>query len=458
MNSDVVLTASEFAELVLMRRDEASKVFARAQKGIVWRKHTLDVRWETRNGGPQRVVRVATLPGQLILKFEKNRSRAEARCDASQAADGFPIQEPSAASHTQTRAVACPPDSTKQDLSPEEIMSRFGEAPKHKQDIALNKCDALRSVNDLVLVGGWKKDDAVKLVADESKISAATIYNWFTAVRGFDEQLWPGVLVVDRRGGNVPKMEVASEFLEVIWTQYKQKTQSSFDTCLWTAKRVAPMMKPPVKIPACSDKTIQRRFFERYPDGTRVLYREGSKAWRAKCHTSQTRDRSGLNALELINGDGHELDYLVRFNDGTEGRVMATFWMDLSSNYLFEPYLAPSENTDTIHRSFMLLCEKYGIPKGVYIDNGMGYAGKALSGGDKSRHRFKKIQDEATGVFRLMGVKTTWALPRRGQSKPIERQFRTLEGHLKLAGVDVEAAFLGRVNTTRACLSPARSE
>jgi hypothetical protein len=197
MNVDAVLTAPEFAELAGVYRQAASRIFARAEKGIKWNDCQLAVRWEKLNAKRQRVVRVATLPGNLILKFEKKNALP------------LPGADNPTAPCTQNRAVACPPDSTKQDFSPAGIMSRFGDAPKHKQDVALNKCDALRSVNDLVLVGGWKKDDAVKLVAEESKVTAATIYNWFKAVRGFDEQLWPAVLVVDRRGGNVPKMDVA---------------------------------------------------------------------------------------------------------------------------------------------------------------------------------------------------------------------------------------------------------
>jgi hypothetical protein len=404
------------------------------------------------NGGDQYRFVFTGLPDdwkhKVILHFEK-QFRA--------ATFSLPGADNPTAPCTQNRAVACPPDSTKQDFNfelppvdPAEVLGRFETASGKKRAAAEKKVDALRMVLELERGGGWTKDAAVKFVAAEKEISRQTIWNCYKAVRGYDDKLWLGLLVEDRRGGNNPKIEVSAEFLAVVWTFYKSKRQPSFSLCLWQAKRHATLMQPPVALPNCEDRTIERRFHERYPDATQVLYREGSTAWRKKCHTSQRRDRNDLHALQVINGDGHVLDYEVIWPDSTKGRVMATFWMDLSSNYLFEPYLARSENTDTIHRSFMLLCEKHGIPKGVYIDNGMGYAGKALSGGDKARHRFKKIKDEATGVFKKLGVKATWAMPRRGQSKPIEPAFETLEDHLKvILGRELDDAYLGHDHKSR---------
>jgi transposase InsO family protein len=135
-----------------------------------------------------------------------------------------------------------------------------------------------------------------------------------------------------------------------------------------------------IEIPACSEKTIKRHFDKKFDAETQCRERLGLNAWEAKFWASLKRDRSPYHALEILNGDGHKLDFNVLLPSGKEGRVMATFWMDLSSNFLFPPQIDVSENTDTIRKSFLQICEQYGVPKCVNIDNGMGYSGKDLSG------------------------------------------------------------------------------
>jgi putative transposase len=446
MNMPDLISVADLAEII---GSPSQRTLKRCAKAGRYKESDCPTEWvEGENGGGQYRFVTHKLPPEWLAKVlhHFDKQSLPGAVDAPR--------------HTQARAVAGLPDRTKPDLlddpalaealaklelpevDPVEVTNRYELASRKQQKASERKVDALSAVDRLVRAGVYKVDDCVRVVAADYGVDPNSIYNWKRAVRGYDRKLWLGLLM-DNRGGNREKLSVSDGFLEVVWKFYREKRRPSFDLSLCRAKELAPLMKPPVEIPAVSNKTIQRRFYERYPHGTRTLYREGKKVWGEECHTSQTRDRSGLCALQMINGDGHELDYMVEFPDGTTGRVMATFWMDLSSNYFFEPYLARSENTDTIHRSFLQICEKYGVPQGVYIDNGMGYAGKAMSGGDRTRHRFKKVKDEADGAFRKLGVETKWALPGRGQSKPIERAFRTLEKHLAVALEDIEKAYTG---------------
>lgn len=374
-------------------------------------------------GGKQMEVAVSSLPKDLQKKWARENFR---QSTSTEAAD---LQPASSTSHTR-RAVSCPPVSTKQDLLPlDELQDQFDSASLQKQERAADKVRILHQVSHLSRAG-VKMSDAVAVVAKEAGVSEGAIWGWKKKVRGYPESAWAPALI-DGHQGRSKVCAVSDDFLKLIAFYYLSDTQPDFIQCLRSAKCAARAEDPPVMIPQCSDKTVKRHFDRMFPDEVQCYAREGEKAWEAKFWASMSRDRSMLGALEILNGDGHKLDFWVRFDDGTEGRAMATFWMDLSSNYFFQPFVEKSENMDTIRRSFLHICNTVGVPKCVDIDNGMGYAGKDLSGQDRSRRRFKKVQAEAKGVFGLLGVKTIWAEVAHGQSKPIERAFRTLEGILK---------------------------
>ena len=69
----------------------------------------------------------------------------------------------------------------------------------------------------------------------------------------------------------------------------------------------------------------------------------------------------------------------------------------------------------------------YGIPDFAYLDNGRGFAGKWMSGGTPFRFRGKVTAEEQTGIFKTCGTEVHFSIPRRGQSKPIERAFGDLQ-------------------------------
>jgi putative transposase len=76
--------------------------------------------------------------------------------------------------------------------------------------------------------------------------------------------------------------------------------------------------------------------------------------------------------------------------------------------------------------AFADLFSKWGIPAGCLLDNGRAFASKWITGGAKTRFRFKIREEEPTGILTALGVRIHWATPYRGQSKPIERAFRDL--------------------------------
>jgi hypothetical protein len=268
-------------------------------------------------------------------------------------------------------------------------------------------------------------------------------------VRGYDEQLWPMLLLDNRRGQVRDRLvDIDERFLEKLKEFYLTKSQPSFDSARRSTIREIHSKGMDIPIPTCSNKTLWRQFNQHCPSESQITKRGSEKDWEEKFWPSMRRDRSSLRALQVLNGDGHYLDYWIDFGDGTKGRAVGSFWMDLASNYMFDPVIAKTENMDTIRRGFLDICEQVGVPEMVNIDNGMGYAGKDLSGRDHTRRRFKKQIDEAKGIWGLLGVKTIWAQVAHGQSKPIERAFGTIEEELK-AFPELDKAYLGNCPDSR---------
>lgn len=168
-----------------------------------------------------------------------------------------------------------------------------------------------------------------------------------------------------------------------------------------------------------------RRWIERnIPRVTQVLAREGERGL-AKCFPPQIRDRSTLTALEAVNADCHKIDVFVQW-PGFEKPVRPQIvgFQDLYSNKFLAYRVDLDPNKVAVMQAFGELVETYGIPRHCLFDNGMEFANKWLTGGTKTRFRFKVREDDALGVLPQMGVDVHWATPAHGQAKSIERGFR----------------------------------
>jgi putative transposase len=111
---------------------------------------------------------------------------------------------------------------------------------------------------------------------------------------------------------------------------------------------------------------------------------------------------------------------------------------DVYSRKILAWRIGETESAVLTRLAFADLFTKWGIPAGCLLDNGRAFASKWITGGAKTRFRFKIREEEPTGILTALGVRIHWATPYRGQSKPIERAFRdlcdTVARHPALAG------------------------
>jgi hypothetical protein len=113
----------------------------------------------------------------------------------------------------------------------------------------------------------------------------------------------------------------------------------------------------------------------------------------------------------------------VRWPDGKVSRPIAVAWQDLYSNLFLAWRFGRTENKDEVRLTFGDMIEKYGIPDDAWMDNGLAFGNKQMTGGVAHRFRFRVKAEEPDGIMKQFGVQVHWTTPYAGQSKPIERGF-----------------------------------
>jgi len=129
-------------------------------------------------------------------------------------------------------------------------------------------------------------------------------------------------------------------------------------------------------------------------------------------------------------GDHHQCNCWVRHH-GKWMRPWLTAWEDMRSRAITGFHVCPSPNQMTIMLAAKRGIEKYGPPDSVKIDNGKDYDSEMWTGTTKARRKaIKKGQiDElmVAGLYAMMDVTVSFAIPYHPQSKPIERFFDTFD-------------------------------
>ncbi len=124
------------------------------------------------------------------------------------------------------------------------------------------------------------------------------------------------------------------------------------------------------------------------------------------------------NYLEKPNyvwmSDGHDLDLMCKTREGEIKTAKLIVWQDHASRLWTGWSLSFKESVEPIVEALKNGIEKWGIPDGVYTDNGRAYKSKELIG-----------NEEIVGIYATLGIEqVTHALPYNAQAKAIERSFR----------------------------------
>ncbi|MCR6494817.1 Mu transposase C-terminal domain-containing protein [Thermomonas sp. S9] len=273
--------------------------------------------------------------------------------------------------------------------------------------------------------GGTRARQALRVVAERHGLPEATLRRWWYGAGRF-----PGVahadpadylpLLTPRHQGSGHEAEMSPEAWEVIKSDYLRPEQPALAACYRRLREVAPNHGWVVP----SYATIARRI-EALPWQVRVLAREGKEALARRLpHITRTKDH--LHALQAVNADGHVFDLRVQLPSGTVGRPVLVAWQDIYSGKILawrvaETLSAPSGADHLRGCGGALRHSRARLPgqrPRVRI--------QLLTGGSRTRYRFRIREEDPLGLFPQLGVQVHWTTPYHGQAKPIERAFRDL--------------------------------
>lgn len=275
--------------------------------------------------------------------------------------------------------------------------------------------DAVKRYED----AGLNRSAAVPMVARQHDVSPSTLWSWLQQIAGIAPNDWLPHLAPCRKGGG-READIDPDLWQILLSDYLRHSKPTFSTCYY---RLVRDHAEPRGLAVPNERTLRRKLEREVDPRLVIAQREGADALR-RTIPAQQRSVSQLHALELVNIDGHRWDVFVRFPDGQVRRPVMVAIQDVYSRKFLSWRIGETEDAVLTRLAFADLFEKFGIPKACLLDNGRAFASKWITGGAKTRFRFKIRDDEPLGVLTQLGIKTHWALPFRGSSKPIERCFR----------------------------------
>lgn len=268
---------------------------------------------------------------------------------------------------------------------------------------------------------GLTRSAALATVAAHHGAAASTVWSWLTLVAGADRADRLPLLAPQRKGGG-KTAEVDDGAWTFLLSDYLRPERPTFASCYWRCLRE---YCGPNGLELPHQKTLARKLEREVPANVVTLKRHGVDSLRNTV-PAQQRSVAELHALELVNVDGHRWDVFVRWPDGHIARPMMVAIQDVYSRKVLSWRVAENEDGVVTRLTFADLFRDWGIPKACLLDNGRAFASKLITGGAKTRFRFKIRDDDPLGLLPALGMKVHWATPYRGQSKPIERAFRDL--------------------------------
>lgn len=299
---------------------------------------------------------------------------------------------------------------------------RWFEAQSDKARAEAQRRLAIVNEIDLLERAGLTRTAAVGEASRRHGASPGTLWAWLKMITG--------VAAADRLPALAPRHRPGGREAEIdpfLWNLFLSDALRLSGASLAGCYDEVALKAAEMGIEIPSQAAFRRRLKREVDPNVIRLAREGEEALRRSLPT-QRRTVAHLHALQCVNLDGHVWDVFVMPPDGGNRpiRPVMIAIQDVYSRKVLAWRIATSENSVTTRLTFADLFENYGIPKECVIDNGRAFNSKWLTGGMKTRFRFKIRPEDPVGLLVGLDILVHPTLPYRGQSKPIERAFRDM--------------------------------
>lgn len=321
-------------------------------------------------------------------------------------------------------------------IDTDALHKAYRQAPKQSKARADKLCAAIIEFENL-RAAGETKGNAAAHIKINYQINQVTLWRAREAVKGQPRELWKALLLPSYKG-RTKEAVLTVDAWEWIRAQYLSTSEPPAHVVIKEARKEGKALGWVLP----SDKTIIRKL-KAIPAPIMLLGRKGKEAFDATFPAAE-RDFAVYGLHEVWVSDGRRVDVVCRWPDGSTSRPFIVAWCDMRTRTVLGTRggLNPSGNLTLA--SFHAALSRAGIrPKRCLLDNGREYAAKSVTGGQKTRYRFKIKDGEPLGALTRMDIKADWARPYRGQEKPIESFWKYIANHLdKLPGF--QGAYCGK--------------
>lgn len=308
-------------------------------------------------------------------------------------------------------------------IDTDALYKAYRQAPKQSKARADKLCTAIIEFEDLCVAGETKGNAAARIKINY-QINQITLWRAREAVKGQPREFWEALLL-PRYKGRTKEAVLTVDAWVWIRARYLSTSEPPAHVVIKEARKVG--MARGWVIP--SDKTIIRKL-NAIPAPIVLLGRKGKEAFDATFPAAE-RDFSVYGLHEVWVSDGRRVDVVCRWPDGSQSRPFIVAWCDMRTRKVLGTRGGLNPSSNLTLASFHAALSHTGIrPKRCLLDNGREYAAKSVTGGQKTRYRFKIKDDEPLGALTRMNIKADWARPYRGQEKPIESFWKYIANHL----------------------------
>lgn len=361
-------------------------------------------------GRPKYLIPVTSLPEELQLKYyKKQRTGAGTAPELKEEPASKPVKK--------------------------VIKKRFEEYTAEQREEIAMWCGILRQWQEL-RENYRKKTDfdrdfcgMCRIEHDGIDISPDILYRKYAAFRVNDYDS-----LIDKRGGwNRGTTSMNEDVWKMFTRIYLVKSQPTVSRCYRDIQEWTRINYPELYSSLPKERTFRRRI-ETIPECVLAFTRKGEKACFDKYLEYIERDYQDLNANDIWIADNHTLDIVSLSPEGKPHRMSLTAFMDAKSGVIVGWNLCDhpcSQSTLLAMRAAAM--NGYGLPLGVYFDNGSEFLVHDIGGrGHRTKANWNKGDDPPT-ILELLGIKMTNALVKNAKAKNIERYFYTFKEFISKA-------------------------
>ncbi len=292
---------------------------------------------------------------------------------------------------------------------------------KAQKAVCEERLKVLNRVEQLARERGLNRTAAIAVATLDAGVQKSAYYEWRKATEGVDPEDWLAALAPNSAAADGVVSQVAEchpDAWEFLKSDYLRPQKPGFSSCF---RRMMEAAEINGWSPIPSERSLRRRMEAAVPRAVQVVTREGTERGKM-LFPAQRRTRSHLHAMQAVNMDGHKLDIFVRLPGRDKpSRVYLVGIQDLYSGKILAWRLSEAETWEVVRLVVGDMVEEFGIPERIYLDNGRAFASKKISGGTRTRYRFKVRPEDPQGLLTALQIETHFVLPYSGQSKPIER-------------------------------------